>query len=630
MKKVQKVLALLLVFMMVFTTAGMNVAAAGEMDSVAGEADIQSQEQPQTLDETDTQQEATQQTSEGILEYVYVDESVVNMPQTQNIAVGFSDENLVLESAVLHYSSVVTGEQFEMPASAIVNNTVLFTQDYPEGSAEDVYQLDSLTYQSSGVSSTVNLLDEEIDAGYTVTVQPEEENSSEEAVPDVAVYSLSEDGNVIEASSDTENIEETVAGVLEEADPVSPLAREARANKTVVICAGHDATHTGASGNGLKEEELTFKVAQYCKQALEQYQGVTVYMDRDSISCKYPGQSTSYCLNQRIKDAAALGANVFVDIHFNTGGGTGAEVYYPNKSYNEGIHQDGQNLANKILSELSALGLTNRGAKIKDGTTGETDSNGNKDDYFTTNYLSKQYGMTGVIVEHAFLDSASDAAKLKDENFLKKLGEADAAGIAATYGFSKGDNGNEQATVQIKNKNDFNGTAQIEVSGVGAGAQIAVWSDDNGQDDLKWYSVSGNSGTVNFDIKNHKKSAGTYNVHVYNSSSTKILCNTTFRVSKDTSAKLKVSAVDGRQDLYRVKLSFADMPDEVSGVQFPVWSKGDQSDIRWITAQKTSSGVWEADVSISGYQIGDIYQVHAYASLTNGKQVFIGNFISDF
>ena len=218
MKKVQKVLALLLVFMMVFTTAGMNVAAAGEMDSVAGEADIQSQEQQQTLDETDTQQEATQQettqqTSEGILEYVYVDESVVNMPQTQNIAVGFSDENLVLESAVLHYSSVVTGEQFEMPASAIVNNTVLFTQDYPEGSAEDVYQLDSLTYQSSGVSSTVNLLDEEIDAGYTVTVQPEEENSSEEAVPDVAVYSLSEDGNVIEASADTENIDETVAGI---------------------------------------------------------------------------------------------------------------------------------------------------------------------------------------------------------------------------------------------------------------------------------------------------------------------------------------------------------------------------------------------------------------------------------
>ena len=77
---------------------------------------------------------------------------------------------------------------------------------------------------------------------------------------------------------------------------------------------------------------------------------------------------------------------------------------------------------------------------------------------------------------------------MKDENFLKKLGEADAAGIAATYGFSKGDNGNEQATVQIKNKNDFNGTAQIEVSGSGNGYKVAVWSEENGQDDLVWYT----------------------------------------------------------------------------------------------------------------------------------------------
>ena len=108
---------------------------------------------------------------------------------------------------------------------------------------------------------------------------------------------------------------------------------------------------------------------------------------------------------------------MFVDIHFNTGGGTGAEVYYPNKSYNEGIHQDGQKLANKILSELSALGLRNRGAKIKDGTTGETDPNGNKDDYFTTNYLSQQYGMTGVIVEHAFLHMIH-GAEIEDEQFF--------------------------------------------------------------------------------------------------------------------------------------------------------------------------------------------------------------------
>ena len=189
MKKVQKVLAWLLVFMMLFTGTGMNVAAeevvveteehAENVEAKPG-ADVALEEidtqQQQISDETENPEVTQQESSEGSLEYVYVDENVVNVPQTQNIAVGFVDETLKLESAVLHYSSVVTGEQLEMPASAIVNNTVLFTQDYPEGSAEDVYQLDSLTYQSSGVTSTVSLMEEEIDAGYTVTAQPEEES----------------------------------------------------------------------------------------------------------------------------------------------------------------------------------------------------------------------------------------------------------------------------------------------------------------------------------------------------------------------------------------------------------------------------------------------------------------------
>ena len=45
-------------------------------------------------------------------------------PADTHLLLILPDENLVLESAVLHYSSVVTGEQFEMPASAIVNKTV--------------------------------------------------------------------------------------------------------------------------------------------------------------------------------------------------------------------------------------------------------------------------------------------------------------------------------------------------------------------------------------------------------------------------------------------------------------------------------------------------------------------------
>ena len=101
-------------------------------------------------------------------------------------------------------------------------------------------------------------------------------------------------------------------------------------------------------------------------------------------------------------------------------------------------------------------------------------------------------------------------------------------------------------------------------------------------------------------FKNHKKSTGTYNVHVYNSTSTKrIYVIRHSRVSRDTSAKVQVSSVDTKPDLYKVQLNFADMPDDVSSVQFPVWSKADQSDLRWITAQKKSNGAWEADVNIT-------------------------------
>ena len=82
-------------------------------------------------------------------------------------------------------------------------------------------------------------------------------------------------------------------------------------------------------------------------------------------------------------------------------------------------------MSNKILERLSALGLTNRGAKIKDSTLAGPSGqypDGSKADYFTTNVLAKELGLTGIIVEHAFLDHGYDAAKLQDENFLRQLG----------------------------------------------------------------------------------------------------------------------------------------------------------------------------------------------------------------
>lgn len=355
------------------------------------------------------------------MEYIYVDEAVVSAPGSENIAVGFADDRLVIDHAVLHGTSSLTGETQEWEAAAFAEGSVLFTMDYSGEQTEDVMDLTGMTYEVQGTEYYVDFRQEEIQASYKIEGSAYE---TENETPEISVYSLDENGEEIEISG--ESAEEVLG---------RSTGSTKGGKKIVFLCAGHDRTHTGAAANGLREEELNFKVAQYCKAYLENLPGVEVYVDRSTPECKYPGKGTIYCLEQRVKDAAALGAEVFVDIHFNSSGAGayGAEVYYPNKSYSEEIHQDGKELANEILENLEALGLYDRGAKVKDCTTGDTDQNGNLDDYYTSIQMAKERGMTGLIVEHAFIDSEKDAAKLKNESFLKQLGEADAKALADHY-----------------------------------------------------------------------------------------------------------------------------------------------------------------------------------------------------
>ena len=575
------------------------------------------------------------------LEYIYVDETVIHIPQTQYIAVAFSDTELIVESAILYYESLYTGETHTVEASNIIDNSLLFTVDYPEGSAEDDIRLTGMEYTYLGGLDVVSVdfAELEIEAGYAVTNTAEAQAADGlSEMSEVTVYSMDEDGNMISEGSDAAGMESIIESVLEVVDPevVSDAASDLTAfastaasnevpshkvpspNKIIYIVAGHCPTHYGARGNGLKEEELTFKVAQYIKQELERYSGVTVYQDRPSLACAYPGKDTNYCVSQRVRDAAAKGASVVVDVHFNAGGGTGAEVYYPNNSYSNAIHQDGKKLADQILSQLSALGLTNRGAKIRNTTSDVKDPQGNLADYYTTNGLAKELGMTGIIVENAFLDRAEDAAKLKDESFLQQLGVATARGIANTYGLAGPSVGAPK--VEIVNKDDYAGTAQIKLTGMGSGARAAIWSDDDWQDDIKWFDITGSSGTISFDIKEFKNTKGTYYVHVYNSAMIEIVANTTFTVSRDTSSKLIVSSVNNEQKVYNIQLQFADMPSEITKIQIPVWCAANQSDIKWYNATQTAKGIWTISVNVSDHKLAGEYKVHAYATNASGVQ----------
>ncbi len=68
---------------------------------------------------------------------------------------------------------------------------------------------------------------------------------------------------------------------------------------------------------------------------------------------------------------------------------------------------------------LSASGWKNRGQK------------------WVSFHVLRESKMPALLTENGFIDTSSDAAKLKDTSFLKKLGRAHAEGIAKTFKLKK-------------------------------------------------------------------------------------------------------------------------------------------------------------------------------------------------
>ena len=221
---------------------------------------------------------------------------------------------------------------------------------------------------------------------------------------------------------------------------IAPLAPQAGAADgiTIALDPGHGGSDPGASANGLVEKDLTLAVGRALKAELETYQGVRVHMTREDDS--RPSENISQDLSARVASSVAAGASALVSLHFNSGtaGSSGAEVWYPNaSSYNYSTHTQGAALATAIQNQLTSLGLTDRGIKTRDNPYYDY-PDGSTGDYYAISRHARLSNLTGIIVEHAFLTSASDAARLREPGFVQSLAMADAAGIAQALGLSKG------------------------------------------------------------------------------------------------------------------------------------------------------------------------------------------------
>lgn len=97
--------------------------------------------------------------------------------------------------------------------------------------------------------------------------------------------------------------------------------------------------------NGLKERNLTLQISTRIKEILsKEYQDVSIKMSRTG--------DTFPSLSDRTNQANAWGADFFLSIHINSGGGTGFESYiYPSSgtpatTYQSAIHSEVLKLVN--------------------------------------------------------------------------------------------------------------------------------------------------------------------------------------------------------------------------------------------------------------------------------------------
>ena len=180
----------------------------------------------------------------------------------------------------------------------------------------------------------------------------------------------------------------------------------------VVVDAGHNysGVDTGATGNGLREQDITYYIAEELKPMLER-NGFTVIMTRNSLKENVSTESVSASLARRAEIANRSGADIFVSIHCNAGGGTGTETYYCTGSgagkVLAGFIQDGM---------IDEVGLRNRGVK--------------KARYA----VLRNTNMVSALVETGFIDSANDAKYLADKTSRKDFAEGIARGICDYVG----------------------------------------------------------------------------------------------------------------------------------------------------------------------------------------------------
>lgn len=195
----------------------------------------------------------------------------------------------------------------------------------------------------------------------------------------------------------------------------------------IMIDPGHGGNDSGAAGNGLQEKNLTLTIARHIRDMLvQEYQGVQVRMTRDS--------DVFVSLSQRAALANQWGANFFLSIHINAGGGTGFESF---------IYQTRPSIAVSAQTTIHpqivrTMAVADRG--LKSGNFA----------------VLRETNMPAILTENLFIDNATDAAKLRDANFLRTTARGHVNGLANAFNLQRTASSQRSQTQPNSSSRSFN------------------------------------------------------------------------------------------------------------------------------------------------------------------------------
>lgn len=201
----------------------------------------------------------------------------------------------------------------------------------------------------------------------------------------------------------------------------------------VVLDPGHGGSDLGGEYEDYVEKDMNLIVAKAMKEELEQYDGIKVYLTRET--------DKEMTLQERCDFAVDVQADFLFCLHFNMSERHtlfGAETWV--SAFGE-QYSRGYSFASIEISMLEDLGLYSRGIKTRLGDKGN--------DYYGIIRHSTENNLTCVLIEHCHLDQPNDQPFYDHKDKLEDFGRLDAEAVAKYYGLTSESLGKDYSDYEV-------------------------------------------------------------------------------------------------------------------------------------------------------------------------------------